>query len=66
MPFLTLKMTPGATKKQKARLIKDLTQVIVDVLGKDPQATRVVIQEIPADDWGVGGESLASRRKRGL
>ena len=65
MPFLTLKMTPGATTEQKAKLIKDLTQVIVDVLGKDPQATRVVIQEIPAENWGVAGETLAVRRARG-
>ena len=65
MPFLTVKMTPGATKKQKARLIKDLTQVMVDVLGKDPQATRVVIQEISTDDWGVGGETLTARRRNG-
>ncbi|MFI5363203.1 MAG: 4-oxalocrotonate tautomerase family protein [Elusimicrobiota bacterium] len=65
MPFLTLKMTPGATTEQKAKLIKDLTQVIVDVLGKDPQATRVVIQEIPAENWGVAGETLAARRARG-
>jgi 4-oxalocrotonate tautomerase len=65
MPFLTVKMTPGATKKQKARLIKDLTQVMVDVLGKDPQATRVLIEEIPAENWGVAGETLAARRARG-
>jgi 4-oxalocrotonate tautomerase len=65
MPFLTLKMTPGATIEQKAKLIKDLTQVVVDVLGKDPQSTRVLIQEIPAENWGVAGETLAERRKRG-
>jgi 4-oxalocrotonate tautomerase len=65
MPFLTVMMTPGATAEQKAKLIKDLTQVIVDVLGKDPQATRVLIEEIPAENWGVAGETLAARRKRG-
>ena len=65
MPFLTVKMTPGASTEQKAKLIKELTQVMIDVLGKDPQATRVLIQEIPTENWGVAGETLAARRARG-
>jgi len=65
MPFLILKMTPGATDEQKAKLIKDLSQVVVDVMGKDPQSMRVLIEEIPAENWGIAGETLAARRKRG-
>jgi 4-oxalocrotonate tautomerase len=39
--------------------------VLRDVLGKPPASTYVVIDEISTDNWGVGGESLTARRKRG-
>ncbi len=66
MPFINVKMTPGATAEQKAELIKRMTQVMVDLLGKNPQTTHVVIEEVSAESWGVAGETVASRRKRGL
>ena len=66
MPIIDVKMTPGATAEQKAQLIKALTQPMIDILGKTPESVRVVIQEIPTDDWGIAGETLTSRRKRGL
>jgi 4-oxalocrotonate tautomerase len=66
MPFINIKMTPGATPEKKAELIAKMTQLMVDVLGKNPATTHVVLEEIPADDWGIAGETVTSRRKRGL
>jgi len=66
MPFINIKITSGATPEQKTKLISSVTQLMVDVLGKNPQTTHVVIEEIPADSWGVAGETVASRRARGL
>ena len=34
------------------------------VLNKDPQTTHVVIDEIDTDNWGVGGESVTTYRRR--
>lgn len=65
MPFINVKMAPGATVEQKAELIKRMTQVMVDLLGKNPATTQVVIEEVPTDNWGIGGETVTSRRKRG-
>jgi 4-oxalocrotonate tautomerase len=65
MPFINIKMTPGATAEKKAELIKAVTSLMVTMLGKNPETTHVVIEEVPADNWGVGGETVASRRKRG-
>ena len=36
-----------------------------DVLGKNPQTTVVVIDEVDTDNWGIGGESVTRRRLRG-
>lgn len=66
MPFINIKLTAGASAEKKAELIQKVTQLMVDVLGKNPQTTHVVIEDIPTDSWGIAGETVASRRKRGL
>jgi 4-oxalocrotonate tautomerase len=66
MPYVNIKITKeGATADQKARLIQGATKLLVDILGKNPQTTVVVIDEVETDNWGVGGESVTVRRKRG-
>jgi len=66
MPYVNIKITrEGATAEQKARLIQGVTKLLVDVLGKNPQTTVVVIDEVSTDNWGIGGETVTSRRKQG-
>lgn len=66
MPYVNIRITrEGATPEQKAALIQGATQLLVDVLGKNPQTTVVVIDEVDTDNWGVGGESITARRKQG-
>ena len=66
MPYVNIKITrEGATTEQKAALIRGATQLLVDVLKKNPQTTVVVIDEVETDNWGVGGETVTARRKRG-
>lgn len=61
MPYINLQMTPGATREQKARIVKEFTQTLVSVLGKNPQNTHIVIQEVAREDWGHAGELVADR-----
>jgi 4-oxalocrotonate tautomerase len=66
MPFVNIRITrDGATADQKAALIQGATQLLVDVLGKNPQTTVVIIDEVDTDNWGIGGESVTARRKQG-
>jgi 4-oxalocrotonate tautomerase len=66
MPYVNIKITKeGATAEQKARLIQGVTKLLVDVLGKNPQTTVVVIDEVETDNWGIGGETVTLRRKQG-
>ena len=65
MPYIKIQITrEGVTAAQKAELIKRATQMMVDVLGKDPQTTFVVIEEVETDNWGIAGEPITARRKR--
>jgi 4-oxalocrotonate tautomerase len=66
MPYVNIKITKeGATAEQKARLIKGVTDLLTDVLGKNPKTTVVVIDEVDTDNWGIAGENVTVRRKRG-
>ena len=46
---------------QKAQIVKEFTETLVKVLGKNPQNTHIVIQEIEREDWGHGGELVADK-----
>ena len=66
MPFVNIKITPeGATAEKKQELIKGVTQLLSDVLGKYPKTTVVVIDEVDTDNWGIDGQSVTVRRKQG-
>ncbi len=65
MPYVNIRITrEGATAEQKAELIRRVTQLLVDVLGKNPQTTVVVIDEVETDNWGIAGETVTVRRKQ--
>jgi 4-oxalocrotonate tautomerase len=63
MPFVTVQTTREGTEagvdhvtaEQKAAIYKGIAQLLFDVLGKPPEWTWVVIQEVALDDWGWGG-----------
>jgi 4-oxalocrotonate tautomerase len=65
MPYVNIKVTKeGVTPEQKAEIIQGVTKLLADVLGKNPQTTVVVIEEVDMDNWGIGGESVTVRRQR--
>lgn len=58
MPIVNIQVTREATAvtaDEKARLIAGVSQVLLDVLGKPPESTFVVIDEVPLSNWGWGG-----------
>ncbi|MBA3253154.1 MAG: 4-oxalocrotonate tautomerase family protein [Pseudomonadota bacterium] len=67
MPYVKIEVTrEGATREQKAALIKGATELLVQVLNKNPATTFVVIDEVDTDNWGIAGETVTSLRKRAL
>ncbi len=66
MPYVNIKITKeGATKEQKAKLIEGATNLLQEVLGKNPATTVVVIDEVDTDNWGIAGQQVTERRKKG-
>jgi 4-oxalocrotonate tautomerase len=65
MPYINIKVTnEGVTKEQKQQLIEGATQLMVEVLNKNPVSTFVVIDEIDMDNWGIGYEMVSELRKK--
>ena len=64
MPYVNIKITKeGATDEQKKRLMAGVTQLLVDVLNKNPNTTIVVIDEVETDNWEIGGVPVTELRK---
>lgn len=64
MPYVNIKVTrEGVTREQKAALIRGTTDLLKQVLNKDPATTFVVIDEVDLEDWGVGGLPVEEYRR---
>jgi 4-oxalocrotonate tautomerase len=55
LPYVNVQITRGASRQQKAEIVKDITESLVRVLDKKPEHTHVVIQEIDDENWGFSG-----------
>ena len=67
MPYANIKVTGGSeapTAEQKAELIAGFTVLLGRFLFKNPDTTVVVIDEVDMENWGIGGESVAVRRRK--
>jgi 4-oxalocrotonate tautomerase len=64
MPYINLQITKGATREQKATIVREFTDTLVRVLGKKPEHTHVVIEEIDDENWGFAGILTDDFRKR--
>lgn len=55
MPHIHVQIIAGATREQKARLVKEFTESLARVMGKKPEYTNIIIEEIAEEDWGYAG-----------
>ena len=63
MPYVNIRITrEGATDLQKAQLMKGVTDLMVEVLGKNPATTFVIIDEVECENWGIGGVPVKEYR----
>jgi 4-oxalocrotonate tautomerase len=65
VPYINVKITDeGVTNEQKQAIIKGCTQLMVDVLNKNPATTFVVIDAVDTGNWGIGFDQVAELRKQ--
>ena len=65
MPMVNVKITrEGATAEQKSLVMAEMTEVLARVLGKNPETTIVIIEEVETENWGIAGQPVSERRKQ--
>jgi 4-oxalocrotonate tautomerase len=63
MPYVNVRITrDSVTREQKARIVAEITQTLVSVLGKRPEHTHIVIDEVDLDNWGFAGKLTSELR----
>ncbi len=64
MPYINIKVTDEQVSiKQKRLLIEGTTQLLVNILNKNPETIHVVIDEIPIGNWGVNSKQYLGTKK---
>lgn len=59
MPLIQVHMYEGRTVEQKRELAAALTEAIVRIAKTTPEATEIIITDVPRHDWAHAGK-LAS------
>lgn len=66
MPIVRVTMATGRTSAQKKAAAIEITDTIVRHCGGHAEHVYVLFDDVPADDWTVGGETITERKaKRG-
>lgn len=64
MPFVNVKITrDGVTAAQKAQIVAEITATLERVLGKRPDHTHIVIDEVELENWGFAGMLTSEYRR---
>jgi 4-oxalocrotonate tautomerase len=61
MPYVNATLQAPPSAELTARIIAALTDLTVDVLGKERARTTVVVQYVPGGQWARGGSALPVR-----
>ncbi len=65
MPYVNVRITKdGVSSEQKAQIVKEITDTLQRVLGKRPEHTHVVIDEVEPENWGFAGVLTPEYRKQ--
>ncbi|KAA6183178.1 4-oxalocrotonate tautomerase [Thiohalocapsa marina] len=59
MPLIQATVIQGRTLAQKEAFYEGVTRVAAETLGVKPEQVRVVLTEVPAEHWAIGGVTKA-------
>ena len=51
MPHVTVKLWPGPSEQQKARLAEAITRDVMDILDLGEESVSVAVEEVTPEDW---------------
>jgi 4-oxalocrotonate tautomerase len=63
MPVIEVKMLSGRSAEQRKEIVRQITDVMVNVAGARKEAVSVILQEFSPEHYAVGGELFAGKIK---
>ena len=63
MPFIHVRYSTPTERDLRQPIATLVTDTTARVLGKNPELTAVVVEQVPAPTWFIAGRSLAEHRK---
>ena len=61
MPIIHIEMWEGRTLEQKRELVEVLTRETARIVGTDPGAIYIVIEDVKQENWGAGGRLCSDK-----
>ncbi len=55
MPIVEITLIEGRTHAQKEKLVASVTEAVMESVGAPPDSVRVILRELPACHFAVGG-----------
>lgn len=66
MPIVEFHLLEGRSPELKRELARRVTDTICEVLGSRQESVRILIHQLAADDFSVGGVTMAEREQQGV
>jgi 4-oxalocrotonate tautomerase len=51
MPHILIKLVPGKSEQQKQEVTDAISRDVAQILGYDPDAISISIEEVPVESW---------------
>ncbi|MES3015329.1 MAG: 2-hydroxymuconate tautomerase [Pseudomonadota bacterium] len=61
MPIIQMNLLEGRSVEQKRNAVAAITEAVVRTLGVRPDQVRIMINQLDAEHFAVGGETAAMR-----
>ena len=65
MPFVTIRILKGHPQERKNEMSSRVTSAIAELAGLPKEAVWVVFEDVDAEDWYVGGTTVAELKRSG-
>lgn len=62
MPIIQVYLQDGRPSDLKRQLILEITEAVNRTLDSPPETIRVLLHEMPKENWGVGGSPISDRK----
>lgn len=61
MPIINVTIAQGRSVEKRQKLIRALTHAAIDAFDVRPEQVRVILNEVPLENFAVAGVSFAER-----